>query len=67
MNNEYLKYITYHRQFLGFHDQLALDYAVKQKSKLHEDIKHLQERLKYEEKVIKRLVQKTAGKTQASV
>ena len=65
MNNEYLNYVKYHRKFLGFHDQLALDYALKQQRKLQEDIKHLQERKKYEEKVIKRLIQKTAGKTHA--
>ena len=65
MNNEYLNYVKYHREFLGFHDQLALDYALKQQRKLQEDIKHLQERKKYEEKVIKRLIQKTAGKTHA--
>ena len=65
MNNEYVNYVKYNRKFLGFHDQLALDYALKQQRKLQEDIKHLQERKKYEEKVIKRLIQKTAGKTHA--
>ena len=63
----YDDYIKYHRQFLSFPDQIELDSSVKELKSLKEHIKHLQERMKYEEKVIKRLVQKTAGKTHRKV
>ena len=65
MNDEYKKYISFHRQFLSFPDQIELDSSVKEFKSLKEHIKHLQERMEYEEKVIKRLIQKTAGKTHA--